>query len=301
MTCLHCSAPTSGLALCARCDQTLRVGLANVAAYYRDVLRITPGRRVKVRSAYRSTPPATDTPRVDAVTRVTLAVDGAVSGWCRMLADDRPEAGPHPGATPEAVEWLDRHRASIATLEWAGELLRDMLDAERRLRAVLDRADTGWYAGACGNLLGEWVHDASTCACACHETGTCDLDCHPEDVVISEACERGLYASPGNAWVTCPACGRTWATAERRAAMITEARERVAPASVIARLVVGWDDEEPSVERMRKRINQWQTRGHLTRATTQVHDGQAVPAYRIGDVLDLLSDTPSPVTVAAAE
>lgn len=301
MNCTHCSAPTE-LALCDRCDQTLRVALDTVAAYYRDCLRIEPGSaRARVQSAYHSAPPPISATRVDAISRAILAVDNSISGWCRILINDIPdiESVP-PHSTPKAVEWLASHRASIRTLPWAGELLRDALACEQTLRRVLDQAGSGWYAGTCGNPLGgERIHDGASCACACHQSGmVCDLDCHPDDVVIAQTCDRPLYVVPGSRWVTCPGCGRAWAADERRAAVIAEVRDRVAPASVAAQLIVGWLDTEPSVERVVDRIRKWAERGRLVRATTQVHDGKTVPAYRIGDVLDLLA-TPTPTPPVA--
>jgi hypothetical protein len=177
LTCLHCTATiTNGLALCERCQQTLRVALVNAAAYYADLDRIRPGSRVKVRSTYVSSPPPGADPATDKIAATIEAVDNTVSTWTRALIDDRPQAGPPPANTGSALGWLESHVPSIATLEWANEFVRDVMAAEKTMRRVLDRSDTGWYAGKCGaTLTPERPHDGFTCECACHLGVECDL------------------------------------------------------------------------------------------------------------------------------
>jgi hypothetical protein len=181
----------------------------------------------------------------------------------------------------------------IATLEWAAELLRDALAAERKLQRILDRADTGWYAGKCGAVLeDERVHDGTTCLCACHHGAeVCDIEdgCGAEVTMIAQVvCERGLYASPGHGWIRCPECGTTHDAASRRDRMIAEARDELAPVSAIARIVVGLFDTEQSVERMSNRIDQWVSRKQLRDFGVRVLDGKPRRVYRLGDVFDLL-------------
>ena len=296
MNCTNCTAEvTNGLALCAKCRQTLTVALVNVAAYHADVLRIRPGERVKVRSTYQSTPPPGATPTYDPISDVADAVATMVYTWCLALVDDRPTAGKIPGETTTRCGWLEHHIPSIATLEWAAELLRDALAAERKLVRILDKADTGWYAGRCGSSLEEErIHDGTTCLCACHNGiyQPCDMPggCGSEVAVIAAVtCERGLYATTGQSWIRCPECGTTHNVADRRAAMMDEAREQVAPVAVIARAVVGLIDTEASVERLANRIDQWVSRGQLHDLGVRVLTGNKPQrVYRIGDVFDLL-------------
>lgn len=269
MSCLFCTAEvTNGLTLCALCQQTLRVALVNVAAFHSDVLRIQPGERVKVRSAYRSTPPPVTAVTFDPVTVAAGYVDAIVLGWVTNLVDDRPGIGEPPADTAKACGWLESHVPSIATLEWAAELLREMIDCERRLQRLIDRSDTGWYAGACGNEIGrEWI----------------------DDEAVPVVCQRGLYGTMGTAWVRCPECGRTWNSTQRREVMMREARDEHAPVTVIARAVVGLLDTEPSVERLSARIDQWVSRKRLHSMGVRVlADGKPHRVYRIGDVFDLL-------------
>lgn len=301
--CLHCGAKTSnGLTLCARCQTTLRTSLVNVSAYYADLARIRPGERPRVRGAYQSTPPPDTLPRPDRIADRLETARAHLVGWARCLADDRPEAGQPPTDTADSVEhiagWLERHVSSIATLGWAGELMRTTLSSERDLLKVLDNADTGWFAGACGYVHTEArVHDETTCGCTCHTEGECDVDCHPEEEIAAIVCPRPLYATPSASWIRCRECGATYDAAERRAQMLRLMHDEHAPAGTVARLVVTMLDGEVSVERLTRRIQRWsEVRGkdehpRLWSVGTRVIDGRICKTYRIGDVLALLGRT----------
>lgn len=276
--CMFCEAEvTNGLALCARCQQTLSVSCVNVAAYFTDVDRIRPGQRVKVRSAYKSAPPPGLEPPRDPIADVLDHVATIVFGWCRNLEDDRPgSVVAMPGTTERRCGWLESHVPSISTLEWAGECLRELLDCERTLRRLLDKADTGRYVGVCGNEIGRETID---------------------DEVFPLNCPRHLYATDAN-WVTCPECGRTWNAEERQAAMLEHARAELAPVRVIARIVVQLTDEA-SVERLTRRIEQWVARKQLEDFGVRVLDGKPRRVYRVDDVLKLVTGVVRPKDGAA--
>lgn len=269
MKCDFCQAEmTNALAICTHCQQTLVVACVNVAAYFADVDRIRPGQRVRVRSAYQSTPPPSLEPPRDIIADTLDEVATIVFGWCRNLEDDRPGVPKLPAATETRCGWLESHVPSIATLEWAGECLREMLGCERLLRRILDRADTGWYAGICENEIGREVIDGE---------------------VFALACQRHLYGTQGTKWVCCPECGRTWDAGARRERMIDAARDEHAPVSVIAGVAVGLLDGELSVRRVANRIDQWVTRKKLVSMGVRVMaDGKPHRVYRLGDVFDLM-------------
>jgi hypothetical protein len=269
VTCLRCQATTTnGLALCDRCQQTFRVACVNVAAYFTDVDRIRPGQRVKVRSAYQSTPPPIVEPPRDPVSNALDHVATIVFGWCRNLEDDRPGAlKPMPATTATRCAWLEAYTATVATLEWAGLAIGELLDCERQLCRILDRTDTGRYVGICGNEVGRETVDGE---------------------VSPVYCERHLYATDA-AWVTCPECGRAWDAGERQRMMLEQARAELAPVRVIARVVVQLT-EEASVERLTRRIEQWVQRGQLRDYGVRVLDGKKPRrVYRIDDVLKLVT------------
>lgn len=268
-TCMWCTAETSnGLALCQRCQTTLSVSLVNVAAYFADVDRIRPGQRVKVRSAYRSAPPPAVEPAPDRIAEALDHVATIVFGWCQNLEDDRPGVTPElPTLTERRCGWLEGCVTSIATLPWAADCLREIRDCERMLKTILDRSDTGRYVGVCGN-----------------EIGRSELD----GEVVSVSCPRHLYLPPTTDWVTCPECGRSWNGKERQAAMVAMARDELAPIRVIASVIVQLVEEESSVERLTRRIEQWVQREKLNDYGVRVLDGRPRRVYRIDDVLKLV-------------
>lgn len=296
MSCTNCQAATTDhLALCVACQTTTSHALVNVSAYHADVARIQPGERVKVRGAYQSTPPPATKDAYDRISAVLDAVENSIGTWCRALADDRHEAGKIPGSLMARTAWLEKHLPSIATLEWAGEMMRDVMACERKLLTILDKSDTGWYAGECGAVIGdERVHDGTTCGCACHNGADypCDVPggCGTEVVSLNVTCPRNLYVTPGQSYVRCPECGTTYKSADRRDKLMADAREKVAPVTVIARAVVGLVDSESSVERLANRIDQWVKRERLADLGVRVLTPGAKPqrVYRLGDVFDLL-------------
>lgn len=266
MECLGCTATTTnGLAMCGACLDTLSMACANVAAYYADVEKIQPGQGVRSRSTPRSTPPPGFEPeRVDRISETLDHVVMIAVGWARNLLDDRPTVGAMPTTLRGVVGWLESHRVTIATLEWAGECLREMLDCERRLQRLLDRSDTGRFVGTCYADLGEDDEGPVTC-------------------------DRALYASDSVTYVRCPQCGVQHEVAERRRQLAEATRDELAPVRTIARIVVGLLPEEPSEERLTRRIERWIDRGLLSDYGVRVLDGRPRRVYRIGDVLDRLN------------
>jgi len=278
MTCKWCQAEvTNGLALCERCQRTFRESCVNTAAYFGDVDRIQPGQRVKVRSAYRSAPPPSTEPAPDKIAEALSHVASIVWGWCVNLTDDRPGVPEMPATTELRCGWLEHHVASIATLEWADDCLGEMLECERMLRRILDRADTGRYAGICGNEVGRQEVDGQ---------------------VLTVYCARHLYSTAGSAWVTCPKCGRCWDAEGRRDQMRKDASGELAPVRTIARVVVELTDET-SVERLTRRIEKWVERKQLPDYGVRVLDGRPRRVYRIGDVLGLVAGEITPRDAAA--
>lgn len=257
---------TNGLSLCAHCQQTLREGLVNVSAYYGDVDNIQPGQRVKVRSAYQSTPPPETKASTDKISDALDHAANIIGGWARNLCDDRPQVGEMPTSVQTVCGWLESYVSSIACLEWGGDCLAEISDVEHMLRRILDKADTGQFAGTCGNELGR------------EEIG---------GEVYPILCERGLYSTKSSTWVRCPECGRTWDANERRKVMRTQAEDRVAPTRVLARIAVGMTDEI-SEERLIRRIEKWVEKERLLSAGSRYLDGRLRKVYRIGDVIRLI-------------
>lgn len=270
MNCLGCTATTTnGLALCEKCQHAFRVACTDTAAFYADVDRIKPGQRIKVRSAYQSTPPPGFTPGRDPISDALHAAANTAATWARLLVEEHAQITKAPTGTREQLGWLESNVVSIATMSWCGEIVREIKACARRLQNILDSVDTGSYAGVCGNEIGRAWDDGD---------------------IITLTCPRDLYRAASAAWVRCPECGRTWDAEERRRVMVAEARDQVAPISVVARAVVGLLDEEHSVEKLANRIQYWigKKRLHDYGVRVLTSDGKPHRVYRIGDVYDLL-------------
>lgn len=296
--CLYCRADTSnGLMLCARCRTTVKVGLDNLASYHADLLGL--GRnRTEVRrrgsgwadptgaAAFRPRQSNPDDPDEAAATAKTELVS-----WVRILLEEDASLRTPPDTVVGLVQFLTRHMRRVAAAEWAGEFARSVLATERQLRRIVERGRGRWFAGSCWAVLRpERPHDGTSCGCGCHNApglpcdvpGGCGLEF---GVVEAELCERELYAVPGTAWVRCPDCGTNHRVSERRAILLEQARDSLLPVATIAHVCATLLDDEPSVERLRKRVQKWTERGDLVWVA---NDG-GTRLYRVGDVLDLLT------------
>jgi hypothetical protein len=304
LTCSHCGAPsTNGTVLCKRCVTTVQVALDNVASYHGDLLSI--GRqtaRVRRQSGAVSDPtgtaasgramPQPDDPDVAAADTRTMLV-----GWTRVLVEAHPRVY-FPRDTVAAMSTLlHHHLGSIAIMDWAGEMVRDVLMIERRLRRIIERSKGRWYAGICSaELEAARPHDGSTCLCGCHLTpgAACTIEggCTPELLLIPAVyCDRDLYAVPGSTYVTCPQCRVQWLLHERRHVMLEAARDTLLPVAIIATAVVSLLEGEPSVRRLTERLNKWVQRGTIDDYGVRYVLGRPTRVYRLGDVLDTLAQT----------
>lgn len=301
MTCTKCTAETAdGMALCERCGKTAGHALTNIAAYYADLDRVPTSTGFRRRSSSTAPDPtglAAAVIGVDPVSAADAHVTNTLTTWARVLVDDRPGVGSPPTRVPQLAPWLAERIDSVSTLAWAGDLLRDLLLAERLLKRVAMRARVGNYLGTCGNLLrAETMHDGRTCACSCHLADPpfdCDIPggCGAEYAVLeAQHCDQPLYAGREDRWVSCP-CGATWDARARRQQLVRAIEDQLAPVAVIAHLAATITGEA-SVGRLEERIKKWTQRRKVEAVTTQVIDGRPRKVYRVGDVLDLLTDTP---------
>lgn len=318
MTITHTAAPTcscgkptrNGLTLCAGCTKTARIALENIADFHDDLdtVRTRQTRYGGTSSGGTATkgarPLGMDTrfapggrgTRAQDLTRTTIV------RWTRIVLDNNPGVTPPLHDTLRAcTAFLRRELGHITPRPDAPEFLAQITAAERALRIVIDRpADNGWYAGVCNAELAE--HDATTCACACHlnEDGNCDVPggCGINDTHVT--CRRLLYADLGQTLIRCRDCGTTWDVAERREYLLHEARDHTATVEMIARIVLTLDARDPrnlsdrdvSVSKISARIRQWVSRGRIAPVpgAAVVIGGRHRPAYRVGEVLDLITE-----------
>jgi hypothetical protein len=295
MNCLHCGATTdNGLVLCELCRYGATKRFEVLPVYFRNLARWRPGRagsrpvpgsRVLYDGEIRSADSTGD--RIS--DRLNEALT-ALATWGRTLVDDRgtferpltfTDAAlmddlPEKIADDKALvfTWLclglEHHLVSIATLEWAGELVRNLGYHEARLRSLTNLVP-GWYAGTCRRK-----------------------------VTMESACGAALYVMPGLTWVTCPSCGSNTPARDHLEVILDEARDWTARPKVLAEALVALVDSEASVPRLYTRIRQWAHQGeitpihHVTRdyvldeetedlVVADVEVGHA--RYRFGDVL----------------
>lgn len=262
MNCLHCTAETSnGLALCETCRAAASVYLEFFPVYFRNLARWRPGR-----SGVRDVPGSREPkgPAPASPDRVSRALDEAgadLLGWAKCLADDRgvilPDADDEVASVVLTSRLLLENLTTIATLEWAGEFVRQVGVHEAKLRGLTMDVIPGWYAGACG------------------------------------LCGVGTYVVPGLTWVTCGGCGVTTYARDHLETILDEARGWVARPMRLAEAIVAMIDTEQSVPRLHKRISKWgeRTEGRCIPAIRKIDaDGDEIgpKRFRLGDVLDAL-------------
>lgn len=254
MICLSCSAPTTnGLALCERCRMTATVDLEFLPVYFRNLARWRPGRAGSRPVPGSRIPQGVLPARGDVVDVAMNRAGLAVVTWAECLRDDRgvelPEGDDEPTTMGLLCEMFTDHLASIGTLEWAGEFVRDIGHHEFVLRELTMRVVPGWYAGGC------------------------------------RRCGVATYVVPGVTWVTCGGCGVTTYARDHLEVIIDESRAWVAAPKHLAEAIVAMVDTEVSVPRLYDRIRQW---SHRERLEPVRADNYAMKRYRMGDVLDLV-------------
>lgn len=280
MNCKHCHAETTnGLALCELCRRRASDCLGVLPVYFRNLSRWQrPGRpNGSLGTSGEWLIRRGEQERQHIVTTLARAAND-VDTWARAVADDRgidlPDADTEAAVFAALCETLAANLSSVATLEWAGQFVRDMDRHEHALRALTEAFVPGWYAGSC------------------------------------RRCETPTYVTPGISWVTCAGCGATTFARDHLDAVLDEARDWIARPKAIAEAIVALVDSEPSVPRLYTRIRQWAFDGdieqvrHITRdyaydeaakRWTIVEVPTGFARYRMGEVLDraLRRDTQS--------
>jgi hypothetical protein len=284
MNCQHCGATTNnGLGLCELCRYGASKRFEVLPVYFRNLARWRPGRagsrpvpgsRVLYDGESRSSDSTGD--RISDRLNEALA---ALSTWGRALVDDRgtferpltfADAAlvddlPEEIADDKALvfTWLclglEHHLVSIATLEWAGEMMRDLGHHEGRLRALIDLVP-GWYAGACRRRI-----------------------------TMDSVCGASLYVMPGLTWVTCPSCGANTPARDHLEVILDEARDWTARPKALAEALVALVDSEASVPRLYTRIRQWAHQGQLKPVYRMARDYE----YDVTQQRFVLTDQPT--------
>lgn len=259
-SCGHCGATTSnGLALCELCQYAATRNLEYLPVYFRNLARWKPGR-----AGSRPVPGS----RVlwdgelrkedDRIGCALSAASSDMSAWVRCLEDDRgvqmPTAETEADAMSAACRLLGSHVTSIATLEWAGEFVKETTKHEQKLGSLTLEVAPGWYAGECAR------------------------------------CSTPTHVIPGLTWVKCGGCGVTTYARDHLEAVMVEARGWRAKPMDLANALVALVDGELSAPRLNERIKKWSQRGHLVAHRRLDADGDETgpKRYEFGQVIDRL-------------
>lgn len=297
MNCLHCGAETSnGLALCDLCQRYASECLEHLPTYFRNLSRQRrPGRPNGSIGGGLGGSEGGSASVVAALGRA----ENDISTLARLLADARGIELPNEDTEAETFAALCALLASslttIATLEWAGQFVKEVARHERILQEVTQTSVPGWYAGACRQ-----------------ETGK-DMEGN------THTCGTPTYVVPGLTWVTCRGCGATTYARDHLQIVLEEAEGWIARPKALAAAIVALVDSEPSVHQLYARIRQWAHRDAIpaiwatkrdyvydadtdTIVLADVRVGQ--PRYRLGDVLDQImreeAELATPATPAEA-
>lgn len=180
----------------------------------------------------------------------------ALVGWVRDLEPDPGPGHDWPADTLDAMaRWLLGRIDELRTHPAAEEVVGEISAAVRECTRAIDRRAGRVYAGRC-------------------------LASRPEG-----ECQVELYARPDKATIKCSGCGATYTLAERRAAMVAWAADRLCTIREIVWLAA-MSGQYPETKRTENRLNKWVERGVISPVGVNIHGRET---YRFSDVMDALT------------
>lgn len=249
---------------CPRCWNILERNLGQVPALVVE-LDTTISRQAAI--SLRNGPRSGDKPLPFNVGASQVAADlhATLWAWVREGLEARPwVATPDPSTVGLSrcllvlFGWLVIHEDGALAVSQIGQ-------AVERAEHVIDRAPDLMECGPC-----------STKDCPGHLRVACEPG--PDDTLI-----------PLAPTVRCRDCGQAYDVAERREALLADNGDLLLTIPELLAALARPNDPDPS---MRKRIENWATRGRLI-AHAHVpapRGGRAIPAYRLDDVRTLIDD-----------
>jgi len=215
-----------------------------------------------------------------------------IGRWAQRLLDEtnapEPEAW-RPTAGPVCAPRRPADGPPLPGKPWLLCAHRSC-EAIRRPRPPAIAEACLWLAGQTGWLR---KHPAAGEAFTDLERACADLARlvdRPADKELVGMCDCGkvLYAPGGRIFVSCPqpTCKLLWHVERSRDILHDALRDKLVTAADAARLAAHWD--ERASEQIRKLVNKWAERSRITAHAELGGD----PAFRFGDVLDLLAQTP---------
>ena len=136
-TCPACHDP-SEVGLCEPCLRRMRRALADIIRIWSmldELLEPVRSGTVKTKPSKLSPPAPADLNVIDARDQRTSAVVAAVSGWARIVVEER-HLSTVPSDVADAAALLDRHAAWVADQPWIDEAYTEIRDAARDLRRI---------------------------------------------------------------------------------------------------------------------------------------------------------------------
>lgn len=288
-TTCQCGKPTGSTAtLCKNCRKTLEIAIVNINSYYAD-LDTLKTRQVR----FGDGGPSNEAPlgmdarfaKLGAGSEVEYAAKNTVVAWVRIIEEYMtpilgPACGPfclhvscsHVRKTRPPVDsmasmcrYLLTHSDWLRISPMGGEALDELCDVEGRLCRLIDRPIDRWYAGPCNANV------------------TSDDDDPIE-------CGEALYALEDFGEVECRKCGAQYDVKARRDWLLKAAEDRDATTTTIARAITTLSDDHRDEGKLAARIRQWASRNQIFVMRHEYVGGILRPMYRIGDVLDLISE-----------
>lgn len=281
--CKNCGKLTAAGLVCQRCvDQLLDV-LTDVPDMLNE-LRLTLSRQTKITTS--GGPSSSETPVVfnERASDLSIEYVRMILRWQGRLADhlNPPGTAVVPYRLSEPVRAIN----PIAAAAWMWAQIRNhgiggWVDAAtmiRRLTEVNNQVEQLIDAPVLVEFLGE-----------------CEL---PND--DGQPCGGDVYAGPDDAYGECRRCKGLCDAQQQRLTLLTWLDERLMTAAEIARMTV-WLGLRMDREQVRKRINQWHSRGrvpcvpvclpHSLAAVDVDEESTAPPTFRFRDARLLLEAT----------
>lgn len=306
-TCAHCTTrPVRSATICSHCTRTLEVAVANIGAYVADLDTVRTrsvhfSARAPVRRGGGPMPLPVDQRFTDQPggcvddngrvqhwgtgTDLAWVARNTITTWTRVVLEERPPLTWHGPVCAHCLHrscnahrqrrapadnlvscchYLHRQLPHMTAALWVPELLDQMLDLERCLAQFLDRPPGRWYAGPCTAGL--------------------------QAMEATWLCGAELYAVAGKDTITCPECGLSYTTKERRDWLLAAAEDRWETATTIALAVTVLGEYDSGETRLVKRINRWVKDGRLARRGHAAWGERTLAVYRVGDVVELVRE-----------
>lgn len=262
---MACNRPSDGWYVCKVCGDMLAETLTDMS-WMLDELDtvITQQTRYTTQSSGRSaeTPLVFNIKAADTKANLVNQLDTAArviagaNGWSRDYTTDKGCAA-----------WLERKVSAIRLHPAGGEITDDICSWYAACLWVIDRPAQRQYLGDHADV------------------GTVlEVEMNVISPTSDEQCPGRIYGRAGKPEARCDTCGATFSAERLRERLLRELDDKLNTAAEIARLstYLGLDI---SREQVRKRINQWHSRGQIERKGGSKED----PTFRFGDALNLLA------------